>query len=327
MGLWLRRIGVSIVLAGIALGGVCAYVRSAFVAPSNLAIDRVVVIPKGVGTETIAKILADDDLIKDPTVFMLGLRLERLMDGRGGFLRAGEFRVPARASPKQVAEILRGGKTVVRKITVAEGLTTAEILDLLTSTDGLTGSVPPDVGEGSLLPETYHFGYGDSRSALVRRMRDDFIALLGDLWPRRARDIPIQTTREAVILASIIEKETGVADERARIAGVFVNRLRRGMRLQSDPTVVYGLTEGVGPLGRPLTRDDLRRPTAFNTYTIKGLPPTPIANPGRAAIEAALNPLRTGELYFVADGKGGHKFAKTLEEHNRNVRDYRRGLE
>ena len=222
----------------------------------------VVVIPKGVGTETIAKILADDDLIKDPTVFMLGLRLERLMDGRGGFLRAGEFRVPARASPKQVAEILRGGKTVVRKITVAEGLTTAEILDLLTSTDGLTGPVPPDVGEGSLLPETYHFGYGDSRSALVRRMRDDFIALLGDLAEARP-GYSHPNDKEAVILASIIEKETGVADERARIAGVFVNRLRRGMRLQSDPTVVYGLTEGVDPgtpahPRRPATTDGLQ---------------------------------------------------------------------
>lgn len=327
MGRWLRRLAFLIVLTGVALGGAYAYLQSAFVTPSALAFDRTIIIPKGTGVDGIAKILADDGLIADPIIFRLGLRLENLTGKETGFLKAGEFIIPAHSSAKKVADILRFGETVVRKITIAEGLTTQEILDQIRITDGLTGNVPIGIPEGSLLPETYHFKYGDGRAALVQRMNDDLQTVLRDLWQSRAQDLPFKTAREAVILASIIEKETGLARERDRVSGVFINRLNKGMRLQSDPTVVYGITEGSGPLGRSLTRADLDRETPYNTYKIKGFPPTPIANPGRDAIRAALNPMDTDELYFVADGQGGHNFAKTLKDHNRNVRAYRRAVE
>ena len=326
MGRWSRRLAFLVVVMFMAAGGFYAYVQSSYVTPSDLAIDRTVIIPKGAGVIRIAQILADDGLIRDPQIFKLGLKLEQLSGKQAGFLQAGEFQIPAKSSAAEVAQILRSGKTVVRKVTFAEGLTTQEILSQLRATEGLSGNVPIGVAEGALLPETYHFSYGDSRADIVQRMSDAMRATLKDLWPGRAQSLPIKTAYEAVILASIIEKETGLAEERARVAGVFVNRLNKGMRLQSDPTVVYGVTEGSGPLGRPISRKDLDTPTPYNTYTTRGLPPTPIANPGRAAIEAALNPMQHNEYYFVADGQGGHKFARTLKEHNRNVRDYRRSL-
>lgn len=216
------------------------------------------------------------------------------------------------------------GDTVVRKVTVPEGLTSTEIVALINEAEGLSGeieSVPP---EGSLLPETFHFTYGDPRNALIERMQADMKRLLDGLWEGRAEDLPISTPEEAVILASIIEKETAVAGERPQVASVFVNRLNRGMPLQSDPTVVYALTDGEGPLGRPLTRQDWKVDSPYNTYANSGLPPGPIANPGRESLEAALQPAETEFLYFVADGSGGHAFAKTLAEHNRNVAKWRR---
>ncbi len=225
---------------------------------------------------------------------------------------------------KAVVGILQTGKTVVRRITVAEGLTVAEVMDRLYQTEGLEGDITTRVSEGTLLPETYHFSYGDSRDAMVLRMRTAMDKAFEELWNRRARNLPYETAADALVMASIIEKETARADERARVAGVFVNRLRRGMRLQSDPTVVYGVTDGTGALGRPIRRSDLNNPHPFNTYVHKGLPPKPIANPGRASIEAALNPAATDDLYFVADGEGGHAFARTLTEHNRNVARWRR---
>ena len=177
---------------------------------------------------------------------------------------------------------------------------------------------------GALLPETYYFSYGDSRASLIDRMRSGLRDVLAELWQRRTEGLPLATSREALILASIIEKETGVPEERAHIAGVFVNRLRDGMRLQSDPTVVYALSIGRGPLNRPLSRTDLGVDSPFNTYRIRGLPPHPIANPGWAAIEAAVAPLATEDYFFVADGSGGHAFATTLREHHRNVAKWRR---
>ena len=175
-----------------------------------------------------------------------------------------------------------------------------------------------------MLPETYQFTHGATRQMIVDRMVRGLIDLEAELWPKRAADLPFSTWDEALVLASIVEKETGIASERSKVAGVFVNRLRRGMRLQSDPTVSYGLTEGKAALGRPLTKADLRQPTAYNTYVIDALPPGPICNPGRSAIEAVLNPEATTALYFVADGTGGHAFANTLAEHNRNVAKWRR---
>jgi UPF0755 protein len=223
-----------------------------------------------------------------------------------------------------VIAMLAKGETVARRLTVAEGLTVSEIFQLLQSTDGLAGELPPPPAEGSLLPETYFYAFGDSRVGLVRRMEDAMRQTLDELWPQRAEDLPLRTRREALILASIVDKETGVADERDRVAAVFINRLRRGMRLQADPTVIYGLTEGNGALGRELNRQDWEHDSAYNTYQIDGLPPGPIGNPGRASIEAVLRPAPVDYLYFVADGTGGHVFARTLAEHNRNVAQWRK---
>ena len=195
---------------------------------------------------------------------------------------------------------------------------------MLAATPALAGEMAPVPAEGSLLPETYHYGRGDRRAALIARMAAAMDETLAELWQGRAEGLPFDSPPAAMVLASIVEKETGLAAERRHVAGVFVNRLRRGMRLQSDPTVIYGLTGGAGPLGRPLTRADLETDHPYNTYRIDGLPPHPIANPGREAIAAVLDPLPTGDLYFVADGSGGHVFAPTLDEHNRNVANWRR---
>ena len=223
-----------------------------------------------------------------------------------------------------ILKILTEGEVYVRRITFAEGLSSAEILDMVGAAEGLEGDLPESLPEGSLLPETYHYVRGDTRGDLLARMRAARDAALDELWTERAEGLPVESKEEAVILASIVEKETALADERPQVAAVFLNRLKRGMPLQSDPTVVYGLTQGKEPLGRALTYDDLRSETAYNTYVIPRLPPGPIANPGRAAIAAVLNPADVSFLYFVADGTGGHAFANTLEEHNRNVANWRK---
>nr|MBC8159484.1 endolytic transglycosylase MltG [Alphaproteobacteria bacterium] len=233
-------------------------------------------------------------------------------------------RCPAPISRREVLALLNSGKTVVRRLTVVEGTPAAETIALLNAVDGLSGDIERQPDEGELLPETYHFSFGDSRAEVVDRMAGAMKRTLAELWPGRAPDLPLKNQREAVVLASLIEKETGQADERARVAAVFVNRLKRGMRLQSDPTVVYALTEGKGELGRTLTRADLKTPSPFNTYVIKGLPPGPICNPGRESLVAALHPANTKELYFVADGTGGHLFAGNLAQHNRNVARWRK---
>jgi UPF0755 protein len=223
-----------------------------------------------------------------------------------------------------VINMLARGETVARRLTVAEGLTVAEVFRLLAETEALSGELPEPPPEGSLLPETYFYALGDERAELVRRMQRGMRQLLDELWPARVRALPLADRQQALVLASIVDKETGVAGERGAVAAVFHNRLRRGMRLQSDPTVIYGLTEGNGPLDRELTRADWLHESPYNTYRIDGLPPGPIGNPGRAALEAALNPDEVDYLYFVADGSGGHAFGRTLDEHNRNVAKWRR---
>jgi len=210
---------------------------------------------------------------------------------------------------------------VQRRLTIAEGLTARQITRLLEGTEGLTGETPP-IAEGALLPETYAFTLGDSRASVVRRAAAAMEQAVAEAWAARAPDLPLASPRDAVILASIIERETGVAEERGLVAGVFVNRLRRGMMLQSDPTVAYGAGQGM-PLDRPLTRADLNEDHPYNTYRIRGLPPGPIAAPGRESLRAATQPETTDYLYFVADGTGGHAFGRTLEEHNRNVARWR----
>ena len=238
-------------------------------------------------------------------------------------LRAGEFAIPENASLIAILRVLRDGKPLLRFVTIPEGLTVAQAMRLVDAAPVLEGGVTLDPDEGALLPETYAYERGEARDAVVRRMMSAHDEALAALWPDRAGDLPFDTQEQAVILASIVEKETAVAEERPRVAAVFVNRLRRGMRLQSDPTIIYGLTGGE-PLGRGIRLSELRGETPYNTYVISGLPPTPIANPGRASLQAVLNPADTDDLYFVADGTGGHAFASTLAEHNRNVAAWRR---
>ena len=277
--------------------------------------ETVVVLPRGAGLAQITASLHEARVIDHPWLFRLAVRVS----GRDRELKAGEYAFPAAIPARSVINMLANGQTVAHRLTVAEGLTVAEIYQLLEQADGLSGDLPPPPPEGSLLPETYFYALGDRRAELVRRMQRAMDDLLAELWPGRAAGLPFAGRKEALMLASIVEKETATAAERPMVAAVFVNRLRRGMRLQADPTVIYGLTAGEGPLGRSLTRQDWEDDSAYNTYRIEGLPPGPIANPGRASIEAVLNPAEADYLYFVADGSGGHAFARTLDEHNRNV--------
>ena len=292
---------------------------SAYDEPGPLAEDATVVLPRGSSVGRISRILEDNGVLANPNLFRIVVRAS----GQSKSLQAGEYLFPAHTSMRAVTEQLIQGDTVARRLTLAEGLTNHEILRVVSEAEALVGPVPKIGREGTLLPETYHYAYGDTREAVIGRMQQAMRELVDDLWPHRAPDLPFDTAEQAVVLASIVEKETAIAEERARVAGVFVNRLRRGMRLQSDPTVVFAVTNGAGPLGRRLTREDLSTDSAFNTYRIKGLPPAPIANPGRASLEAVLRPAATDDLYFVADGNGGHAFAKTLKEHQENVRRWR----
>ncbi len=320
MGRLLRWLGFLVFFIIIGVSGVGFWSYTEFVRPGPLAADKIIVIPRGESVERIAILLARHNVIKIPLVLSVAARTVATDKA----LQAGEFTFPKAASPRDVLKVLKTGKQVVRRLTVAEGLTSAEILDRLKKTEGLAGGVTVTVREGQLLPETYYFTFGDTRNTLVKRMQGGMQKALAILWPKRSPNLPLATQEEAVILASIVEKETGRAAERARVAGVFINRLRLNMRLQSDPTVAYGLHQGHQELRRALTRKDLKTPSPFNTYLNKGLPPGPIANPGRASLEAVLHPADTGELYFVADGSGGHAFARSLAEHNHNVAKWRK---
>jgi UPF0755 protein len=319
MGRWLLRLASLLVSLAVIAGLVAVWGWSAFTAPGPLEQPVTVVVPRGSGLEAIAGRLAEAGVIADPLIFVIGAQAA----GKARSLRAGEYLFPASVSPREALDKLARGDTVVRRLTVAEGMTSAQAAAMIADAEGLTGSVDPIPAEGSLLPETYHFSWGDDRADIVRRMQRAMDEAVRRLWDDRAEGLPIDTPEQAVILASIVEKETGVARERGLVAGVFVNRLRRGMRLQSDPTVAYGIAGGAG-LDRPLSRADLASETPYNTYAIAGLPPSPICNPGLASLAAVLNPEETDFLYFVADGTGGHAFARTLAEHNRNVRAWRR---
>ena len=319
-----RRIEVTLIagvlLAAALAGGVGYWGWTHFTEPGPLDQETTLVVPQGAGLRAIARTLADGGVIAQPEVFMAAARLT----GRHGALRAGEYAFEPGVSQQQVLAKLTVGETVDRFVTIPEGLTSRQVVDLLAEAEGLVGEIEEVPPEGSLLPETYHYERGVSRAEMIRRMQTAMDEALADLWETRAPDLPFDDKQDAVTLASIVEKETGVGAERAKVAGVFVNRLKRGMRLQSDPTVIYSLTEGAGPLDRALTRADWKVDHPYNTYQNAGLPPGPIANPGREALAAALDPAETDALYFVADGAGGHAFARTLEEHNRNVARWRR---
>jgi UPF0755 protein len=305
---------VVLVLAG---GGAAWFAREAWLSPGPLQADTAIVIPRGSGAQAIGTLLAERGAIRDPRIFAAAVWATR----DDGPLRAGEYLFPARASLESVLDVLRKARPVQRRVTLPEGLTARQMAAILQQAEGLTGDIPA-VGEGTLLPETYSFSHGDSRAALVRRAEAAMHAALERLWAERAPNLPLDTPREALILASIVERETGQKEERPRVAAVFINRLRQGMPLQSDPTVAYAAADG-GVLDRPLSRADLERDHPFNTYRNRGLPPGPIASPGVEALRAVLKPMQTDELYFVADGTGGHAFARTLQEHNRNVAKWR----
>ena len=287
--------------------------------PGPLASDKVVLIAQGADVPDIIEQLQTQGVIESPALFNLALFVE----GNRSKLKAGEYQFKQNASLQDVIDTMVQGKSILHMITIPEGLTSQQIVERLRDDEVLAGDVHEIPREGSLLPETYKFQRGASRDQLLQKMARDQKQLLDEIWKRRSADLPITSPYEMVTLASIVEKETGKADERPRVAGVFINRLRKHMRLQSDPTIVYGIVGGQGPLGRPLSRAEIDKPTAYNTYQIDGLPPGPIANPGRAALEAVANPSRTRELYFVADGTGGHVFADSLDSHNRNVQHWR----
>jgi UPF0755 protein len=310
------------ITASLAVAAFCAgsyFVYREATRPGPLADDVVVLLKPGSSVARIAEELQAAGAIRNSALFVAVVRFRRAQAG----LKAGEYKVPAGSSVVDVIDLLVDGKSILHYFTAPEGRTTAQILREVAGDEVLTGDLTVMPAEGELLPETYAFTRGETRDGLVRDMIAAQKSLLDSLWDERALDLPFTTRGEAVILASIVEKETGIADERPRIAAVFVNRLRRGMRLESDPTVIYGLTAGE-PLGRGLRVSELRKETPYNTYLIKGLPPTPIANPGRDSLEAVLNPADTRDIFFVADGSGGHAFAETLEEHNRNVAKWRR---
>ena len=309
-----------LVIGSIGAVAVGVYGKSQFEAPGPSGQETVVILKRGSGLNAIAAQLEREKVISDSMIFRLGAKFK----GADRALKAGEYSIPAGASMQEVLDQLQSGDIVQRKVTAVEGLTSFAIVARVNAADELTGEITDIPPEGSLAPETYFYQRGEARSAVIARMMAAQTKILDELWEKRAPDLPLKTKEEALILASIVEKETGVSSERARVSAVFINRLNRGMRLQTDPTVIYGITLGKSVLGRGLRRSELKAETPYNTYVINGLPPTPIANPGRAAIEATLNPITSKELYFVADGTGGHAFAETLKQHNRNVAEWRK---
>jgi len=287
--------------------------------PGPLAATKNVVIPRGAGPQTMAKLLNEEGVLNHPRLFRVAL----MIDPTPKPIKAGEYEVPAHVSMWSLLELLQSGKQVQRRLTVVEGMTTAEVVELVRKTEALSGEITLDLKEGDLLPETYFFAREDTRDGLLMRMKEAMDKTLDEAWRKRAAGLPLANRREALTLASIVEKETAVPAERARVAAVYINRLRRRMKLESDPTTIYGITLGKAPFNRELTRADLQSNSPYNTYVVTGLPPGPICNPGRASILAALNPARDRALFFVADGQGGHAFANTLAEHNRNVERWR----
>lgn len=298
--------------------------------PGPLESSRVISIPKGENRIGIAERLEREGVIANRWTFIASHLLQsqifnRLSGTEKNFeLKFGEYEFKKAASMRDVLEIIAKGESLLQKITIPEGLTSQQIVERLRADEALSGEIAEIPPEGSLLPETYRFSKGTARQDLIDRMRTTQRKQIAALWEKRQPNLPIATLEDGIILASIIEKETGRADERERVASVFVNRLRKRMRLQSDPTIIYGIVGGQGPLGRPILRSDIKQKTPYNTYHIYGLPPTPICNPGLSAIEATFNPANTKDIYFVADGKGGHTFSATLDAHNAAVAVWRK---
>lgn len=312
-----------VLLLAIGLGATAYWGNKRFEEPGPLTQDKVVNIPRGLGVRDIGELLAREGVIRDPWIFVIG---SGAMKMRGADLKFGEYQFTKGASPRDVAETMNEGKVVQHQVTIAEGLTSEQIVARLLENDKLTGNLREVPREGSLLPDGYRFTRGTTRDDMIKRMQAAQARILKEAWDRRAPDLPVRTPEQLLVLASIIEKETGKPDERTRVAAVFANRLKTKMKLQSDPTIIYGLVGGKGSLGRGILKSEITQPTPYNTYVIEGLPPGPIANPGRASIEAAANPARTKELFFVADGTGGHAFSETYDQHQKHVAKLR-GLE
>jgi len=315
---WLLMLGV-LAVAGLVAIGVMLWSANA---PGPLRERVVILVERGATSDEIATVLEEEKVVSS-RYLMLGMLLWQRLRGDRRPLKAGEYAFEPGVSVAEVLEQLRQGKGVTYRLTIPEGFSVAQVLERVRKHPALSGELTLKPEEGSLLPDTYVFNHGETRDGLLRRMMAAMQRLLEREWPKRQPGLPLKSPREAVILASIVEKETAVPEERPRVAAVYINRLRKGMPLQADPTVIYGITKGL-PLGRPLTRADLKKDTPWNTYTRKGLPPTPIANPGRDSILAVLHPAQTDELYFVADGSGGHVFASSLKEHRRNVANWRK---
>ncbi len=311
-----------VVFVALAAAGAVYYAMHEYEKSGPLEANRNFIVRSGAGIIQIADDLERNNIITDGRVFRFVS--EAYLDNET--LKAGEYEIKAHASMQEIMELLKSGKSILYAVSLPEGLTVKQMFHKLADDPVLIGDLPKELpDEGSLKPDTYKFTRGTKRAEIVQQMVASQKALVEQIWEKRDPELPVTSVEEFVTLASIVEKETGRADERPRVASVFINRLEKGMRLQSDPTIIYGIFGGEGkPADRTILKSDLEKETPYNTYLIKGLPPTPIANPGRAALEAVANPSRTPELYFVADGTGGHVFAATLEEHNANVRRWRK---
>jgi len=301
------------------VAGVLAWGRNEFLRPGPLDEDTVFTVERGEQLGKIAERLENEGIITSAQIFRIGARALKQEDD----LKYGEYAVLANSAMNSVLELLTSGQSIVYWVTIPEGFSVRQTIERLNSTEQLTGEIANVPDEGTLSPNTYAVQRGDTRQSVVDRMAEAQDTILAGAWAERNPDLALGSPEEALVLASIIEKETGVSSERAEVSAVLHNRLRSGWRLQSDPTVIYGITKGSGPLGRGLRESELARATPYTTYVINGLPPTPIANPGQAAIKAAVQPNESNNMFFVADGNGGHLFAVTLAEHNRNVAKWR----
>jgi UPF0755 protein len=318
---FLNRSITFFLLLSIAVALAFYVVRLQFDKPGPLGYPTVFVVPKGDGVYAIAKRLEQENIINDRWTFQIAARYFKVQDK----IKAGEYNIKASASLRDILDTLVEGKSILFSISIPEGLTSYQIVERLRASPDLVGDIAELPAEGSMLPDTYRFARGTSREEIIRRMQGEQKKFVDSVWASRSRDIPLTTREEVVNMAAIVEKEASKADERPRVAAVYLNRLKKRMRLDADPTIIYGVSQGKGTLGRGLTRDELQdEDNAYNTYRRYGLPPTPIANPGRAAIEAVLRPAKTNEVFFVADGTGGHVFAETYAEHQKNVARWRK---
>lgn len=308
-----------IFIAASFIGGSVFTTYSQFISEGPLLERKEVVIPRGKSLKRISNVLYKEGVINSPSVFMLGVRAS----GNMSAIKAGEYSFPPHASAKMVMNIITSGQTYIRRLVIPEGLTSVQIVALMKNAKGLIGVVSKIPKNGTLLPDTYHYSYGDTKEGMLLRMQKAMNRTVKRLWDERDMRVPFNTPQEAITMASVVEKETGLSKERPMIASVFINRLNKGMKLQSDPTVIYALTEGNYDLKRSLTYRDLRYEHPYNTYVVKGLPLGPIANPGKEAIYAVLHPADSKNIYFVADGTGGHAFSETYTGHQSNVKNWR----